>query len=422
MKRIYIFIFGIIVALSLLEAGLRSAGFIYQASTFVSTRLALNNRPKTYVILCLGNSYTKGIGAPVGMSYPVQLQRMLHERMKDENIVVINKGVGSQNSSQLLNDLKFNIDKYSPQLIVLQTGQCNSWNFSNYSDYLRKKNINKSLLDYCQYVLIDLVCKSRVYRLVMLLRNEIRHYDPPVVDTSYWRDKEYARARQYITAVISNCDPDLTASKLRHDKALSIFKSAVKIDPGEARNYLFIGTLYLNSNNRSAALKWYLKAFRVALAGHDSRGVKKAYRFIKNLSIGVNLGAHIDKKLNEILINSRQSSYLISGLDRCDVSEWLESDLREIVGVVKQNKVRLILQNYPKWVFENSIISRVADELKVPFVDNYSSFLEKMREGVKRHDLFVPDTHCTVKGYGLMAGNVFNKILTEGILNVSSRE
>ena len=422
MKKILVVLIGILLTLLLLEAGLQLVGIIYHIHDRFAVKSLSHSQSNPYQILCLGNSYTKGIGATLEMSYPAQLQRMFNEHISDKNIVVINGGEGGQNTTQLLRDLRSNIKKYDPQLIILQIGQCNSWNFSYYSDYLIKINKKNSFLDFSRYLLTEFLFKSRIYKLVTLVSNEWRRVDP-LVDPAYRKDKEYVDAMAFLKAINANYEPAVPANIFKYEKALGIFKNAVKLDPKQVRNYLLIGFLYFNYNNTSAALKWYFKAYRVALAQHDSRGVSKACLRIKEMLIGDDKGtALMNKKIYEVTKNMQQPCYLVSGLSRSTTTEWVESDLREIIEVVKKNKVKLILQNYPKWVFENSILAKIADEYKLPFVDNYSSFEEKLRHGFKKEDLFVPDSHCTARGYGLMAGNVFNKIEAEGFLNGSSQK
>jgi hypothetical protein len=60
-------------------------------------------------VLCLGNSYTVGIGAVPEMSYPAQLERMLRKDITHQDVVVINKGRCVQSTGELLSDLKSNI-------------------------------------------------------------------------------------------------------------------------------------------------------------------------------------------------------------------------------------------------------------------------------------------------------------------------
>ena len=174
MRRILVFMAGAILVLVLLETGLRLAGFFYRINVNSRTCSLSEKKGQQYIILCLGNSYTKGMGAPPQMSYPAQLQRMLDDRVKDKSFVVINKGVATQNTAELLSDLKFNIAQYHPDLIILQTGQANAWNYLKYNDYLMRIAKDTSLTTSLQYYYRCFLYECRVYRLVVLLYCDIK--------------------------------------------------------------------------------------------------------------------------------------------------------------------------------------------------------------------------------------------------------
>lgn len=70
------------------------------------------------VILCLGDSFCEGVGAPPGMSWPHQLQR--HMQRIDTSVVVINGGI--QGSDVFFECYKLEhllADAYQPQSVIL---------------------------------------------------------------------------------------------------------------------------------------------------------------------------------------------------------------------------------------------------------------------------------------------------------------
>ncbi|MEI8011965.1 MAG: hypothetical protein WCI27_05725 [Candidatus Omnitrophota bacterium] len=290
MKRILIFLVGVIAALSLLEIGLRLASFIYQESRKISFQVTTKTDMKKFVVLCLGNSYTLGMGVSPEMSYPSQLHRMLDQ--KGINNLVINKGVACQNTSQLLSELRGYIRKYHPDLIILQTGNVNPWNYSRYIDYLSREKKRSSAVIYFKNVLANLMYESRVYRLLILLNDRKGEN----------MDAQFSRQGQV--------------------------ESVAFVSPSEA-----------------------------------------------------------------------------------EIDQWIKSDMREIVKVIQEENIGLIVQNYPRSTHVNLILLDIANELRLPFVDNYSVFQKKMLQGAAEQDLFVPDGHCSAAGYGVMAENVFKKIV-----------
>ena len=202
MKRILVFLFGVVLVLVTVEAGLRFIGLVSKKNTDVPTSALFKQQGKPFIILCLGNSYTEGVGAPPCMSYPAQLNRMCDERMKGKNIIVINKGEGAQNTAELLGDLKVNIKTYRPDLIILQTGQPNEWNYLKHTDYLRRKDRAPTFLKLAGYYFRELLSESRVFRLCLLFnenfKNKPDHAGPLML---YRQQKDYIEAMQFIRTI-----------------------------------------------------------------------------------------------------------------------------------------------------------------------------------------------------------------------------
>lgn len=81
-------------------------------------------------ILCLGDSFTFGIGAAGEASYPEQLARLLAARYGDEACQVINWGLPAQNSSEALLALEAALDReLRPDFVLLSVGINNYWNW-----------------------------------------------------------------------------------------------------------------------------------------------------------------------------------------------------------------------------------------------------------------------------------------------------
>jgi lysophospholipase L1-like esterase len=117
---------GIILALLVLEVGLRLAGSIYR-QRYVAM---LQDRSDSIRILCLGESSTAGLWLDPKDSYPKQLEAMLNERYRTDRIkaiVPINIG---QNSSQIVNRAPDYLQAYRPKLVIAMLGANNEWSFA----------------------------------------------------------------------------------------------------------------------------------------------------------------------------------------------------------------------------------------------------------------------------------------------------
>lgn len=73
----------------------------------------------TFRILCVGDSFTFGIGLELPDTYPKQLEKLLQARYPDKKIEVINCGVPSYNTIYEYLFLKEGGLKYNPDLVII---------------------------------------------------------------------------------------------------------------------------------------------------------------------------------------------------------------------------------------------------------------------------------------------------------------
>ncbi|MDD2715464.1 MAG: tetratricopeptide repeat protein [Candidatus Wallbacteria bacterium] len=146
--------------------GLLILEFFFQAAGLV----VIFQRPSTgssgtseLQILCLGDSYTYGLGVKKGEDYPSLLQEYLREKDRTAKYRVINGGLGGINSRVLLNNLPKNLVLYKPDIVAVQVGGQNRMNFTGYSP--RDNRLNSFLLFVTRY--------SRVLRLCRMLGHNI---------------------------------------------------------------------------------------------------------------------------------------------------------------------------------------------------------------------------------------------------------
>ncbi|MCZ7586331.1 MAG: hypothetical protein M5R36_25060 [Deltaproteobacteria bacterium] len=92
--------FGIVVALVWLEVFLRAGAAVYVRQMASST--GAFSRRDALKVLCVGDSFTFGIGAPTGESYPDRLERILNDRLRDGRAEVVNLGLPGKNSAEIL--------------------------------------------------------------------------------------------------------------------------------------------------------------------------------------------------------------------------------------------------------------------------------------------------------------------------------
>lgn len=353
-ERILVLFLGFLFALILLEIILQTYGIFYSFMRDYYSNAPLRKGTNKYVILCLGNSFTLGIGADKGKSYPDFLQRLFDKNTKEKNVMVINRGVRAMNSGKLLDVLQKDILETAPNLIILQTGSPNIRNLHKYELYLKRKN--PGLKDNNPF------SKSRVFKLLAILINSAKnkgYYEPYKQQRlRIERDKKIQEDidKTKIKRVINNASYKLKFYSERWkefwDKLLSLF--------GDIENYPY--SVY----NR-----------------HDVT-VEDIYLWVES-----------DIREMVKIARARKIKVLIQGYpipsNRMPGGVYNETFLENIKRI-------------------NEIHYNVAKEEKVPFVDNADLFIFQQQAVAKDFK------HPNAEGYEIIAQRIYERILEENLL------
>jgi len=432
---ILVFFIGLATALLLLEISLRIAGGSFQRGLESKTESLARKEENLYTIVCLGDSCTLGLRAPRGESYPDQLQRLFDKEAKGKKIKVKNGGVGAQNSAELLELLAYNIKKTNPNLIILQTGQANCSNQYKYTTYLAREYGTGAILKKFIFALNDFLYKSRVYRLAQLLVSNVK----AKTKLSTQREKHYAYFQlenEYREAIdllqvmernrATGKGPYIESGKAQ--QLINLFTKRIKLIPKDPESYTRIGQVYLLQKKYAEAIKWFIKGIKAApsprgiILNRNYSYFRRAYNELGDKKIK----KAADKFIREFSKSSPEYEENFLFLTKDEICKWAESDIREIIRIAQENRIKVILQNYPATVpvavfFNNVLLPKIAKDLNIYFVDNNKIFQELLDSGVKHEDLFAPDSHCNAKGYGVVATNIFNKIKEERMLELNEQ-
>jgi lysophospholipase L1-like esterase len=108
-------------------------------------------------ILCLGDSFTYGVGAERGKSYPRQLQERLDRDSKCK-AQVINRGVPGLNSGYIRAHFEEDLLKYRPHIVLFMAGINNHWNatdaFTDDDDPTVGERVQAALSEFRLYKLV----------------------------------------------------------------------------------------------------------------------------------------------------------------------------------------------------------------------------------------------------------------------------
>ncbi|PLX15569.1 MAG: hypothetical protein C0601_12580 [Candidatus Muiribacterium halophilum] len=152
MKKILVFLVGIIIVFLVLEISLVTLSF-FSVLKRDNHRVDDNNK----VVYCLGDSFTYGAGVPAEKSYPAQLDR----RLREKGYRVYNFGILAANTTKVLNKFEKELKNTgNPDIITLMVGEANQWNLDGY-----KKKSSSRLIAFKQFL-----NRFRTVRLFTLLK------------------------------------------------------------------------------------------------------------------------------------------------------------------------------------------------------------------------------------------------------------
>jgi tetratricopeptide (TPR) repeat protein len=198
----------------------------------------------------------------------------------------------------------------------------------------------------------------------------------------------------------------------KNEESISILLKGIETEPYCIDYYDFLSFINKKSNNKDERINMAFKKDSISsgklFSYNDTIDIK---RFIYRLSTTSGETGNICE-INGELDNN------IEG-----ISEWLKTDVLKIIEICKEKHVKLLIQNYPlnhippPDFSANTVLKDCALSDDVYFADNVKFFIGS---GLPLNYFFVPDEHCNNKGYELMARNIFNKIISEKIIDIDT--
>lgn len=272
---------GLITAFVALEIGLRVAGDRFwrpegRHGTAASEHLG-EGRPDCEdcrAVLCIGDSFTYGIGATPGNDYPAQLQRAIDREVGAGRVLVYNGGLGGANTSMILSTLPAHLESVRPDVVVLMAGNTNvalPWGLETHRE--AGPSHRKAP---------DQLFRLRTYRLLHYLAEDVRGARS---DRALARAAErglittadhYIRYRTRAAEDIGGLPP-LPEAFLEGAELLALnqlasaearFLAGVETDPSETAFYWGLGQVYRGYHDAPSATGWYERG--LAVDGRDA--------------------------------------------------------------------------------------------------------------------------------------------------------
>lgn len=279
-QKLLLVIAGLIICATLLEIGLRTAGYIIRTAKDYDNMVKIR-KTGCYRILCLGESTTASdcIG-----SYPSSLQNILNQSKMKIEFVVINQGMTGINSSYIAGHIQYFLRKYNPHLVITMMGINDRapYEFDQDSESTFPKNNFLSFFKiYKLYRLLKLhaACTiagagvtTKVADAPGIVSNaEVLKRDKQQDD---YTDHQNQLLKKWQNAVRVNPYDGKAYFELGRlhcgepAVAEALFKKAIQLNPKDAWSYVELGETYARQGAYSLVMEMCDKAF--ALGSDDS--------------------------------------------------------------------------------------------------------------------------------------------------------
>lgn len=169
-----LFLVWLFCLLLLTEISLRALGRLYSRKP----SLAETSNNQTFNIVCIGDSFTYGVGVEAAYSYPRQLERMLNNANLNKRFKVFNLAVPGSNSSQHLKCLEDLLGRYKGlDLAIILTGANDRWNLDDSNIY--KVMVGGNYRSGLKGVRLKIfLSKLRVYKMLKIVSMNIEGAPP----------------------------------------------------------------------------------------------------------------------------------------------------------------------------------------------------------------------------------------------------
>lgn len=431
---------GVCFTVLVFEVGLRASGW-----AVVRERSGVQRADAKYTVLCAGDSFVFGIG---GLDFPSQLETALNQRAGERLFHVINAGIPGQNTAMLADELSANIDKYKANLVVVVSGENNSWNS------IRLKTGGEKVP--WTFAVDRLLLHSSAYKFFKLMTIGLFHS----TFHDWWdTDRALEKIALYMTeAEGSKAPPALPAQGAdlmrkanevgngqgHFEEAIELLKEVVRLNPEYPDGYADMSTAYLRLNRLDDAVKileegekrcgkgsteLFLQLGRTHERRHEPELAIAAYKrglkaFPQNqwlyqalaqtytmtgdtwkiLEFSAEFPAIATNPLHRYV--SRLHEKNPNADTRALVSAGLRSDTVRMSSVAKAHHVPILFGSYPRNVIRE--VREAAQEQGVPFIDMTQIFAGKY---TRTDEYISPDgCHCNSTGYQTMAESFASEV------------
>lgn len=438
-QKLAVVFIGLVIAILLLEISLRIASNILVMNRTLP--LARGYSKNNFNIVCIGDSFTFGLGADKGDDYPSQLQRILNDRYPQLNIQVINEGLLSGTSSLALKECDRIIGAYNPKICIILIGTTDPYNMEGINlGCMQRPPLYIKIDSYLSNLAVYKLAKYLAFNIANKLNlNRIKNngYSPQrilkrnrnqAVIMSYdKRLQQLQRMKKETAALLKN---------RKFNRAIPLLEQILKEDKYDPDIYFGLGWAYRDCGRLSDAESILRKG--IALFPEDdilyqklgncllSRGafkeamvaLKKAVEFNPDnqlaldelFDVYIRSGVY-DERIENLLKMDKSFAILLEEKKSRDHHSYREDFIKEIflcnikkiTRKIKKSNVIPVFVNYPiRWKWFDDQLAQFCRRENILFIDMHEAFDREIQK-TGWDSLFIIDGHCNSRGYRLIA-------------------
>lgn len=427
-------------------------GGLWVASRVLADPEADDPGDAEFTILAVGDSFTYGVA---GTAFPKQLGRMLNERAGYRRFRVVNVALPGANSTYITDELPKQLETYQPDVVLVTTGENNSWN---------AVRIEQGAPWYKQVKFA--LQRTRVYKLVdaawagwanpnfhqgsptLLQAQAAANYLSDFNDTVGDEYREAQKARPKAAPLTDDQRRRLEQAfnledELKYDEAMEIFASLTQEAPTNLEPYVGLleclsrlefydeaanvmhQALYETPGLVPDPAAFYELGINLDFAGRHDEAVrawtdglklfprsratmyvlgnsywKRGQSVWRALEVVDEVPEVVDNPVYRYLVHlSHMTEGYATGEVRELVSATFRADLERIATLVEAAGAKAIFSSYPEHAYAE--VEEVARAHGIPYIDFRPIFAKRFDE---RSDYIGADGfHCNTDGYRVMA-------------------
>ena len=472
-QHLGLILLGVILALGLVEGGMRLAGFAITTAQETKNQMRMR-QGGDYTILCLGESTTAELGVGTGNAYPLFLEQFLNAKNLKTGVRVINKGVPGTTCLHIASNFERNLDLYKPDMVLVMMG-VNGGETRMPRDIgaLAQYPLLKQLKIYklVQYIALHIATKLKEIKnnqdkntslLTKVPQNRAQvkmgrasKTNSPESDMNekyfllgreFERQGESKKAEEAYKKAIEINPRNYNAftylaclyrSIPDYPRSIDMFKKAIEIQPDRAEAYTGIGWAYIGMARGSSdsyldlSQKMLEKAIEYdpwQIVAYS--GMSRIYKVRNDFSKAHGVLLHALEKDPQSEIIHRDLVSLCFEFNRKDLAEYyLHQDqgpaagpldlklgeyYRKMYRIADQRGIKFVCVQYPT-LYIDPLKEFFGNDVKnIIFIENRDNFLSALRRHPYNYlfaDMFAGTFgHCTIEGNRLLAANIAEAI------------